>query len=110
MYTLIVACCFLGFFALYNTSQKAKLSRTGSVEKWLQAHPVQAKQVGIFLIVLCIASLVWKDGWGVGGFTASLLIMTVGGLVVGIAPMQYIRMRHLALLTVLCFLFEIVIF
>ncbi len=80
------------------------------MEKWLQTHPAQAKRVGAFLIVLCIVALVWKDGWGVGSFTASLLIMTVGSLVVAIAPMQYISIRHLALLTGMCFLFELVIF
>lgn len=80
------------------------------MEKWLQAHPGQAKQIGVSLILLSTIALIWKDGWGVGGFSSLLLVMTVGGVVVAIAPLQYINMRQVSFFTGLSFLFELVIF
>ncbi len=110
MYTLIVTCCFLGFFALYNTSKKAKLSKSGKVEQWLQTHPRTAKQIGVLLMVVSMVAFIWKNGWGVGGFSAVLLIMTISSLVVAIAPLYYINLRTVALLISLSLVLELIIF
>lgn len=82
----------------------------GRIEKWLQTHPAAARQTGISLIVISIIAFLWKDGWGVGAFTASLLIMAIGSLVIAIAPLYYVTARHIALFVAIGWILELVIF
>ncbi|OJY93301.1 MAG: hypothetical protein BGP13_16880 [Sphingobacteriales bacterium 40-81] len=91
---------------LYNTSQKAKLSVKGSFEKWLQQNKHIAKPLGILLIVLSFILLPLKDGFGVGTFTAFLLLMAAACLIIMIAPFHYIRFKHIAALVMVSFLLE----
>jgi hypothetical protein len=110
MYTISILCCFSGFFILYNTSRKANLSTKGAFEKWLQQHPAAAKGVGILLIIASFVILVVKDGTGTGILTALLLLMTAGCLTVAIAPLYYLRLRHIVALTAGVFLLEFLFF
>ena len=91
---------------LYNTSHKAKLSVKGAIEKWLQQHPAIAKSVGILLVIASFLILAAKDGTGVGIFTATLLLMTAGCLTIAIAPLYYLRLKHIAALSAGIFLLE----
>ncbi|WEK34620.1 MAG: hypothetical protein P0Y53_19205 [Candidatus Pseudobacter hemicellulosilyticus] len=91
---------------LYNTSRKARLSSTGTFEKWLQANPAMARLAGGLLILAAFLLLPAKMGIGVGFLTAFLLLMTAASLVIIIAPMQYIRLRHIVLLVAGTFLLE----
>lgn len=110
IYTISVLCCFLGFFMLYNTSKKAKLSTKGLFENWLQLNKPTAKAVGISLIALPFVILPVKDGAGVGTLTAILLLMTAAGLIIVIAPFHYVRFKHVAVLTVAGLLLEFLFF
>jgi hypothetical protein len=110
MHTLIVICCCLGFFMLYNTSKRAKLSNTGKIEKWLQQHPLKARQLGCSLIVISLILLIGKEGVSVGLFTALLLLMASASYIVAIAPFYYFRFRHVGVLALMSFLIELFIF
>lgn len=110
MYTLIIFLCSLGFFMLYNTSKRAKLSVAGKAEQWLQANPVQAKRAGVLLLVMSIVLLVLKDGLGVGLFTAFVLLMATASYMVAIAPFYYLRLKHIGALVFLSLLMELFIF
>jgi len=103
-------CCFSGFFFLYNTSKRAKLSPVGTWDTWIQAHPVFSKQIGIALIVLSFIVLIWKDGAGVGAITASLLLMTAGSCMIILAPFHYLRLKHILFISTLSFILELLIF
>ncbi len=90
---------------LYNSSGKAKLSRTGAFEMWLQNHIPLTKAMGTVLLALPFLLLPLKDGLGVGMLTAFLLLMTAAGLTVAVAPFYYLRIKHIAILvTGCCFL------
>ncbi|MFT3747023.1 MAG: hypothetical protein QM768_01855 [Agriterribacter sp.] len=106
IYTISMLCCFLGFFMLYNTSKKAKLSVKGAFEKWLQQNISVTKPLGVLLIVIPFILLPLKDGFGVGTFTAFLLLMAAAGLIITIAPFHYLRIKHIVVLVMASFLLE----
>lgn len=106
IYTSSVICCFMGFFMLYNTSRKAKLSNAGRFEKYLQDNPVNALIAGLLLIVTSFIMLAVKLGIGAGILTSFLLLMLAAGLVVTIAPLQYFKLRHIVMLVIGTFLLE----
>ncbi|MBX2921135.1 MAG: hypothetical protein KF746_03000 [Chitinophagaceae bacterium] len=105
-YTISVICSFLGFFMLYNTSRKAKLSAKGPFEKWLQQHRAAAKATGVLLVVISFVMLSLKDGLGVGMLTAFLLLMAAASLIIIIAPFQYLRLKYIIALAGASFILE----
>lgn len=110
MHTLIILFSSLGFFMLYNTSKRAKLSAAGKLEKWLQAYPARAKQAGIFFVLISILAWVMLDGAGVGLFSAVLLLMASAGYTVTVAPLYYLRFKHIAVLALGSLFIELFIF
>ena len=110
MHTLILLCSCLGFFMLYNTSQKAKLSATGKFERWLQCAPKCARIAGVLLILAGAAAFVYLDGWAAGLFAALLLLMATAGYIVAIAPLYYLKLRHVAVVVLACLFLELFIF
>ncbi|MBX9448734.1 MAG: hypothetical protein KL787_02995 [Taibaiella sp.] len=110
MYSFILLTCFIGVFCLYNTSKRAKLSKNGPIEIWLQAHPQPAKYAGVSLVLTSITVFVIKDGWGAGLFSSSLLLMTAPVCIVTFAPFYYIRIQHIAAIIALSVMLEFLIF
>ncbi|MFT4092533.1 MAG: hypothetical protein QM640_02750 [Niabella sp.] len=110
MYTLIVIICFTGFFQVYNTSSKAKLSSSGVYEKWLQSNLLTAKITGTLLLITAFTLLIVKDGWPVGTFTFILLLMAAACYTIAIAPLQYLKLKHLLLIAAFSLLMELIVF
>ena len=110
MYTLIILICCMGFFMLYNTSKRAKLSSAGKYQRWLQSNAFATKPAGITLITCSIIALIIKSGVGVGIFTGVILLMASAGYVVAIAPFHYLSWKHVAGIAVFCLLAELFIF
>lgn len=98
LYTISTLCCFTGFFMLYNTSLKAKLSASGKMEKWMQANPGVARIIGSLLIITCFTLFILKMGTAVGIFTGVLLLMAASSLVISIAPLHYFKLRHILMI------------
>ena len=97
MYVLIILCCGVGFFCLYNISSKAKLASIGIYQKWLQQNPVWATISGVALLLCSLVFFIIKDGPGVGGFSFFLLLMGMGGCVIVLAPLHYLKQKHILL-------------
>jgi len=95
---------------LYNTSKRAKLSSVGSSQRWLQANTRTAKRVGLLLIITSFAALIAVCGWGVGLFTAAILLMTAAAYVIVISPFYYLKWPHVTAITGFCLLLELFIF
>lgn len=110
MYSLTMLCCCIGFFHLYNTSAKAKLSALGIYEIYLQSHPQIAKFSGRILILLSAILLVCKDGWGLGACLFFIMVMCVACLIISLTPMGYIRWKQVLLLVAISFLLELIVF
>ncbi|MCH5718937.1 hypothetical protein [Niabella hibiscisoli] len=109
MYTLLTICCFMGFFHQYNTSAKARFSGAGHYEKWLRANPAKARWTGLLLMLVSLLVLVLKDGWMLGFFTFILLLMAGACYVIALAPLGYIKLKHILLLAVFSLLIELII-
>lgn len=109
MYTLLAICCFLGFFQQYNASGKARLSVAGNYQKWLQANRGKARWTGLLLMVLSLLGLVVADGWVLGLFTFILLLMAGACYTIALAPLGYIRLKHILLIALLSLLIELII-
>lgn len=95
---------------LYHTSQKAKLSSGGKLEQWLQRAPQRARITGLLLILAGTAAFVYRDGWTAGLFAALLLLMVAAAYTVAIAPLYYLKLKHVAILVLGCLFFELFIF
>lgn len=110
VYTLSGFCCFLGFFMLYNTSGKAKLSAKGVFERWLQQHKPVAKLLGLLCVMVPFILLPLNDGTAIGILTAFLLLMAAAALMITIAPFHYLRLKHIIALVAFSFLLESLFF
>ncbi|MBZ4191882.1 DUF3325 family protein [Niabella beijingensis] len=110
MYTLIIICCFAGFYQQYDTSRKAKLTSGGSYEKWIRLHPLQARWSGAALLLAGLILLIIKDGAGVGVFTFVLLLMAAACYTVALVPLNALKPKHIVLLIILSFLLELFLF
>ncbi|SEA01917.1 hypothetical protein SAMN05192529_10669 [Arachidicoccus rhizosphaerae] len=110
MYSLLLLICCVGFFCLYNTSQKAKLSGDGSIERWLQSNVGLSRIFGIAAIVISLAGLIVKDGAVMGTMSALLMTMAAGCYIIGLAPFRIIRIQHILALGLFAFLLEILIY
>lgn len=87
MTLLAISIQTLSFYCLYNTSQRAILSKdTFSV--WLQGRTLFSKVAGISLLVLSFVLLVIAQGLGTGIFIAFLSLMTCGSLIVLFIPLK----------------------
>lgn len=98
MYTFFLLISFSGFFLLYNTSGKARLSTVGTAERWIQGNAKTAKPLGIALILVSFLLFIWKDGLGAGTISALLLLMLAAALTVVIAPLQFLKLKQIILI------------
>lgn len=75
-----------GFYALYNTSEKAVLQKD-RVSVWLQHNRSISKVIGILFLIVSFALLVAEQGIGAGILTGFILLMTVGCLIIILSPL-----------------------
>ena len=109
MYTLLAFCCFLGFFQQYNTSAKARFAVAGNYEKWLRSNAAKARWTGLLLMLFSLAGLIIADGWTLGVFTFILLLMAGACYTIALAPLGYLKLKHILLITALSLLIELMI-
>lgn len=96
---------FIAFFTLYNTSKRAHLSNTNSIERWLQKKPKQSKILGLVLLLAAYGILLTEKALGCSTLIFSIQIMTIGSLIVILAPLKVINNKLLfALFTFSIFL------
>lgn len=80
-----------GFYALYNTSEKAVLQKD-IVSVWLQRNRFFSKIGGICSLLIAFVLLAFEQGIGAGILTGFILLMTVGCLIIILSPL--ISHRH----------------
>lgn len=108
MVTLLVLLIFSGFFLLYNTSKKAELHRNFFLECWAQDHLQASKIIGIFILLGSLAICTSYFGTGSGIFGFFVILMTVAGSVVILAPLRYIKAWTLSSLSLISILLELI--
>lgn len=110
MYTFILLFCCVGFFCLYNTSRKARLSKQGQLEIWLQLHQRPARLLGLGCMTGTFMALVYIDGAVMGVLHFLLTVMAAACYIVALAPFGLIRLNHILALGTAAFLLELLIF
>lgn len=110
MYTLTLLICCTGFFCLYNTSGRARLSKHGQVQAWLQTNQSAARLLGLSAVLATLISLIVLDGAVMGVVHFLLMVMTAGCYIVGFAPFGLFRRHHILALGVVSVLLELLIF
>jgi hypothetical protein len=88
MYILLAATIILiaGFYALYNTSEKAVLQKD-IVSVWLQRNRSVSKIIGILSLLVAFVLLAFEQGIGSGILTGFILLMTVACLIIILSPL-----------------------
>ncbi|HBK70953.1 MAG TPA: hypothetical protein DDZ39_04725 [Flavobacteriaceae bacterium] len=77
---------FCGFYALYNTSKRAKLNDY-IFDKWIQSHQKKSKPIGLLLLISAFIILIQYYGIAVGIFSGFIILMTISGLVIILTPL-----------------------
>lgn len=108
MVTLVVIITFLGFFILYNTSEKAVLSHSFFLEKWVQDHPLQGKYLGYALLLIGLTISIPLFGVGSGIFLYLIILMTVASATILLAPLRYLTYRSLSLIFFISIVVELI--
>jgi hypothetical protein len=108
MTTLIVFISSLGFYLIYNTSQKADLNRSEILEKWAQEHPQASKYIGVFLFAISLILSMIHYGISSGIFSFFVILMTVASMIVLLAPLRYINYKLVSVVFLLSILLEII--
>ncbi|SEM15957.1 hypothetical protein [Olivibacter domesticus] len=91
MLTTITSLTFLGFFLLYNTSQKALLSSTIRFILWIKANPHFGKFIGLLLLLAALTGCILHFGLGAGIFSFFVILMTLASATVLLAPLRFVN-------------------
>ncbi|WP_018474911.1 hypothetical protein [Echinicola pacifica] len=108
MNTISLLIVLIGFLFLYYTSQKAQLGGHSPIRTFARRAPQLAKGIGVFCLLVAALLAVLGLGLGAGIFSFIVLLMTVGSLVVIVAPLQIVTGRMLAIGLVLSLIIELI--
>lgn len=95
MYSTIFLLLIFSFYLLYNLSKRVKVVAQHSYLKYLKKHRLFSKIVSLVLMGIACVLLVIQLGFGSGIFGFIVVLMSVGCLVVVLAPFRYLRIIHL---------------
>ena len=98
---------FLGFYVLYNTSKKATLASNLQIERWIQQNPKPSRLLGLAMLALAYGFLISLKAIGVSSLIYFIQLMTIGSLIVILAPLRIINYKFVLGLFSLAILIEI---
>ncbi|GGF27152.1 hypothetical protein [Echinicola rosea] len=107
MITITVLIALAGFVCFYITSKRAVLTKELPLVKWGQQQPLMAKRVGSALLIIGGALSIVALGIGAGIFAYSVVLMTVGSLVVLLNPLRVLDPKVLVLMFTVSLLLEL---
>lgn len=83
---------FVGFYALYSTSDKMRTKKKNLIDNGLFKHSnLLTKICGIILLILAFCVFVIALGWAAGIFSGLVCLMTMGSLLVLLAPLNLLK-------------------
>ncbi|WP_371743299.1 DUF3325 family protein [Pseudozobellia sp. WGM2] len=91
MWSLLTILIFVGFFLNYVASMKMKLDSFIGLYKRVGQRRGSFKMVGLTFLILALAICINQLGYGSGVFIYFILLMTLGSLIVLLAPLKLIR-------------------
>lgn len=107
MWSLLTTLIFIGFYFNYATSKKMKLDSFIGFHKGFDQRRGSFKMVGLTFLILALAICINQLGYGSGVFIYFILLMTLGSLIVLLAPLKLIRPIPIFIFIALAILTEI---
>lgn len=107
MISLVSLTVFFAFYVLYNTSKKATLSTNFPIERWVQQNAKPSRFIGLGILIIAYSTLISLKATGVSTLIFLIQIMTIGSLVVILAPLKIISHRFILGILLLALFFEI---
>lgn len=106
MISVVSFLIFIGFYALYYTSQKTYVSYDRAFEQWIKKNTRPTKYVGLVLLLSAFFILLLEKALGSGALTYCILLMTIGSLIIIISPLKIIKPAFVILLFTIAALIE----
>lgn len=107
MISLVSLIVFLAFYVLYNTSKKAALSGNLQIERWIQQNTKSSRWLGLGILITAYSFLIAIKAIGAATLIFLIQIMTIGSLVVILAPLKIINYKLILGMLFLALFFEI---
>lgn len=107
MVTFLALLIFSGFYTGYYSSAKAVLPRNSGLENAIKENPVTARRIALVLLLTALIVSNIYSGTAVGTFQFFILLMTLGSLVVLLAPLQVLTLRSASVIFVIGLFIEI---
>ncbi|MFH6933897.1 hypothetical protein [Flavobacterium sp. YO12] len=106
MITIASLIVFLAFYTLYYTSKRAVLSYDLGFEKWMKKNPKQTKITGLVLLVTAYAIWLITQSFGCGTLMFFIQLMTIGSLIIILAPLKKVNSKALIAVLIIIALLE----
>lgn len=106
MITIASLIVFLAFYTLYYTSKRAVLSYDLGFEKWMKKNPKQTKITGLVLLVTAYAIWLFTQSFGCGTLMFFIQLMTIGSLIIILAPLKKVNSKALIAVLIIIALLE----
>ncbi|MCC9017983.1 hypothetical protein [Flavobacterium lipolyticum] len=90
MITIASLIVFLAFYTLYYTSKRATLSYDLGFEKWMKSNPKPTKFLGLGLLLLAYVLWLLTQSLCCGTLMFFIQLMTIGSLIIILAPLKKI--------------------
>ncbi len=107
MISIVSLTAFLAFYILYNTSKRAILTNDLQIESWIQEHPKPSRLLGLGILAIAYSILIAHKALGASTLIFLIQIMTIGSLVVILAPLKIINYKWILGMLFLAVFFEI---
>ncbi|NIJ45616.1 hypothetical protein FHR24_002084 [Wenyingzhuangia heitensis] len=106
MISILLIILFFGFYLLYTITNRIKVHTTLGFETKLQKNIKLTKYIAMLLLVVSTVLAIYLFGLGVGVLFICLGLMTLGGFIIMLAPLQLITYKNLVIVCVLLFIAE----
>lgn len=110
MLSMVIFLVFTGFYCLYASSNRTEFQGLLRFERPLKQQKAAARAFGSALLLISLALTISSEGVGAGIFSFMVLLMTLGSLIILLAPLQWLSYRTLLPAFSLIVLFELFLF
>jgi hypothetical protein len=107
MITIASLIVFLAFYTLYYTSKRATLSYDLGFEKWMKKNPKETKITGLGLLLAAYSVWLYTQSLGCGTLMFFIQLMTIGSLIIILAPLKKVNSKVIASLFIIAAVLEI---
>ena len=95
MATAIFSIIFIGFHLWYTSSAQKDMAHPLRIEKWVVGHIGASRSASAAVLILALLLCGAHWGTGAGTLTFFVVLMTLGSLVVLLAPLGLLKFRTL---------------